>query len=121
MTSEGSARREPLAQSEASKDSRPAAQASQATDPLAKARKAPRRKGRIPLFEDSQSVTRKILTPLKAIRAKCLDCNYSSVEVQRCPCEDCALWPYRFGHRPREADLVVFDSMTQDKKLLGDL
>lgn len=41
------------------------------------------------------------MTPLKAIRAKCLDCCCGqAVEVRRCVCEDCALWPYRMGHRP---------------------
>lgn len=43
----------------------------------------------------------KILTPLKAIRAKCLDCSVgSSHEVKLCPCVDCNLWPYRNGHKP---------------------
>lgn len=45
-----------------------------------------------------------ILTPMKAIRAKCLDCMcQNSAEVRRCPCEDCTLWQYRFGHRPKNA------------------
>lgn len=39
-------------------------------------------------------------TPLKAIRAKCLDCNYTSNEVKLCPCTDCPLWPFRFGKNP---------------------
>ena len=43
----------------------------------------------------------KTLTPLKAIRAKCLDCccgQYS--EVKLCPVKDCPLYPYRDGHNP---------------------
>jgi len=41
------------------------------------------------------------MTPMKAIRAKCLDCCCgSSNEVRLCPSEDCPLWPYRFGHNP---------------------
>lgn len=45
-----------------------------------------------------------VLTPLKAIRAKCLDCMCgNAAEVRRCPCEDCSLFPYRMGHRPRNA------------------
>lgn len=40
-------------------------------------------------------------TPLKAIRAKCLDCCCrSSHEVRLCPCYDCSLWPFRFGRNP---------------------
>lgn len=43
-----------------------------------------------------------MLTPIKAIRAKCLDCCCGSFkEVKQCPIEDCALYPYRFGHRPK--------------------
>lgn len=45
-----------------------------------------------------------VLTPLKAIRAKCLDCMCgNAAEVRRCPCEDCSLFPYRMGHRPKNA------------------
>lgn len=44
------------------------------------------------------------LTPIKAIRAKCLDCVcYQVREVRLCPCTDCSLWPYRMGHRPKKA------------------
>lgn len=38
------------------------------------------------------------LTPLKAIRAKCLDCCCGSThEVKLCPADDCPLHEYRFG------------------------
>lgn len=42
------------------------------------------------------------ITPIKAIRLKCLDCVLgSSQEVELCPCEkNCALWPFRFGKNP---------------------
>lgn len=41
------------------------------------------------------------MTPLKAIRAKCLDCCIGQAnEVRLCPSKDCALWPYRLGHNP---------------------
>lgn len=43
----------------------------------------------------------KRLTPMKAIRAKCLDCCcYNPNEVSLCPIMDCPLRPYRFGHNP---------------------
>ena len=43
------------------------------------------------------------LTPLRAIRAKCLDCCAGQVaEVRRCELENCPLYPYRFGKRPKE-------------------
>ena len=34
----------------------------------------------------------KVLTPVKAIRAKCLDCSAGQyIEVKECPVKDCAL------------------------------
>ena len=45
--------------------------------------------------------SKKPLTPMKAIRAKCMDCsNFQNSEVKACTDVDCALWPYRLGHRP---------------------
>ena len=42
------------------------------------------------------------MTPLKAIRLKCLDCCFGQTnEVRLCPAEDCSLWPYRMGHNPK--------------------
>lgn len=44
--------------------------------------------------------------PLKAIRLKCLDCMCGNpVEVRLCPCDDCSLYPYRFGHNPNRAGI----------------
>jgi hypothetical protein len=44
------------------------------------------------------------MTPVQAIRAKCLDCmGGSPAEVRRCPCEDCTLFPFRMGHNPNRA------------------
>lgn len=41
------------------------------------------------------------LTPLKAIRRKCLDCCAGQEkEVKLCPIEDCPLHAYRTGHVP---------------------
>ena len=40
-------------------------------------------------------------TPLKAIRAKCLDCCCNNPnEVRLCPAVDCPLHEYRRGSRP---------------------
>ena len=42
-----------------------------------------------------------MLTPMKAIRAKCLDCVCESAqEVRLCPSTGCHLYPYRMGHNP---------------------
>lgn len=43
-----------------------------------------------------------LLTPIKAIRAKCVDCCCGNVaEVRRCPATNCTLYPYRMGKRPK--------------------
>ena len=42
------------------------------------------------------------LTPLRAIRLKCLDCCAGQrKEVRLCPAKDCPLWPFRMGRNPR--------------------
>lgn len=47
----------------------------------------------------------KRLTPIKAIRAKCLECCCNEFkEVRVCHMDDCPLWPYRMGRRPRADD-----------------
>lgn len=41
------------------------------------------------------------MTPMEAIRAKCLDCCYDSAyEVRMCGCKDCPLYDFRFGKNP---------------------
>ena len=41
-------------------------------------------------------------SPLKAIRAKCLDCTCGQAsEVKNCQIERCPLWPYRMGKSGR--------------------
>ena len=42
-----------------------------------------------------------MVTPLKAIRAKCLDCsNNQPSEVRHCVIPGCALYALRFGRNP---------------------
>lgn len=59
----------------------------------------------------------KILTPLKAMRAKCLDCCCDQAkEVELCTCKDnCPLWPYRLGKNP-EGEKTRTLSDNQDPK-----
>lgn len=41
------------------------------------------------------------MTPVRAIRAKCLDCCCGQMqEVRLCPCSDCPLYPFRMGRNP---------------------
>ena len=45
----------------------------------------------------------KKITPIKSIRAKCIDCCCGELsEVRECPIKDCPLWPYRMGRRPKD-------------------
>ena len=42
-----------------------------------------------------------ITSPLKAIRANCIDCcGGSAAEVKLCECLDCPLHSFRFGKNP---------------------
>lgn len=46
------------------------------------------------------------MTPLRAIRLKCLDCCCGQArEVRDCSCPDCGLYPYRLGKNPARAGL----------------
>ncbi|MFA5089790.1 MAG: hypothetical protein WC510_01995 [Candidatus Omnitrophota bacterium] len=40
------------------------------------------------------------MTPLKAIRTKCLECAGSLISVGKCRQNGCPLFLYRFGHNP---------------------
>lgn len=52
----------------------------------------------------------KRLTPIKAIRKKCLDCCCGQAqEVRLCDVKTCTLHPYRMGKRPKD-----------DKNITGD-
>ena len=47
------------------------------------------------------------LTPMRAIRKKCLECCAgSSDEVKRCEIYDCALWPLRSGKSGNRKNLT---------------
>ena len=55
------------------------------------------------------------LTPIKAIRAKCIDCCAGQPkEVRLCSIEKCALYPYRMGHRPKD-DILSVEMENVDK------
>ena len=53
------------------------------------------------------------MTPLKAIREKCLDCCCGQVqEVKLCPAEDCSLYPFRFGKNS-----LVHRTITEEQRI----
>lgn len=52
------------------------------------------------------------LTPIKAIRAKCMECSAGSFnEIRYCPCKSCPLYEYRFGHRPKKEENTMDDEI----------
>ena len=61
-------------------------------------------------------VNMKTQTPLKAIRAKCLDCSvYQLKEVRDCQITDCTLHPFRLGKNPnrkRVGNVLAFSKKT---------
>lgn len=41
------------------------------------------------------------MTPIKAIRAHCIQCSGGNrAEVRKCVIDDCPLYPFRMGHNP---------------------
>ena len=55
------------------------------------------------------------LTPMRAIRKKCLECSCgSSTEVRECPVIKCPLWTYRSGHRPKTDILSTEEEETEN-------
>ena len=55
------------------------------------------------------------LTPMKAIRAKCIDCSGGSYkEVAQCLVTDCSLYLYRYGKRPTKEALQKQNKAKQD-------
>jgi hypothetical protein len=60
-------------------------------------------------------MTDKILTPIKAIRAKCIDCCGGVMyQVRECGCSDCSLYPYRMGKNPNRKRNAEQTEATQD-------
>lgn len=49
-----------------------------------------------------------VLTPIKAIRAKCMDCCAGQfIEIRLCTISSCPLYPYRMGHRPKGEEVIT--------------
>ena len=55
------------------------------------------------------------VTPMRAIRLKCVDCCCGNMaEVRRCPVQNCALHPYRMGHRPQAGTDPTGEDQTEE-------
>lgn len=70
-----------------------------------------------------------ITNPVKAIRAKCIDCSCgSTAEVANCTATGCALFPFRYGKNPyrqrremtEEEKRVLADRLKEARKNIGD-
>jgi len=62
------------------------------------------------------------MTPMKAIRLKCLDCCCgSSYEVAKCDITRCSLHIYRFGHNPRRRGVGNTKAILPTKKSVIEL
>lgn len=58
-----------------------------------------------------------ITNPVKAIRAKCLDCCCDSAkDVELCPVMGCALYPFRFGKNPYRAKRELTEEQKQQAR-----
>ena len=52
--------------------------------------------------------------PLKALRARCLDCCCgSATEVRKCVAIDCPSWPFRLGKNPFRATRTLSDDQRE--------
>jgi len=57
----------------------------------------------------------KRLTPVKAIRAKCLDCMGRPSLVRNCSDKNCPLFPYRMGKNPNRKGIGPKNSLILSK------
>jgi len=58
----------------------------------------------------------KLLTPIKAIRANCIECSGGSLkEVRECNIINCPLWAYRMGRRPDASTRNTLNKIDEEK------
>ena len=68
-------------------------------------------------WKEDEQMADKILTPLKAIRAKCMDCCCGQAkEIRLCNLKNCPLYPYRMGKRPK-VDKDIGSGDTEEKTI----
>ena len=61
-----------------------------------------------------------VMSPIKAIRAKCMDCCYDQrEEVKLCPAKDCPLWPFRMGKNPNRSRNMTDEQRRAARDLLA--
>lgn len=61
-------------------------------------------------MEGDKRMSLKPMTPMRAIRARCLDCCAGQAnEVRLCPVKRCPLWGYRSGHTKKGMKIPSID------------
>jgi hypothetical protein len=80
--------------------------------------------------DELQAAGHEPMSPLQALRARCLDCcNYQEKEVALCPAVDCPSWPFRMGtdpwrkpasHARREAARRTMEMINARRRPKGD-
>ena len=69
-------------------------------------------------MDDSKKGLMKILSPVRAIRAKCLDCCAGQAkEVKVCQITDCPLWGFRNGKNPNRKGIGNHSAKLRNTKL----
>ncbi len=77
--------------------------------------------GRLPAEVPSEILSRRFSAqnPVKAIRARCLDCCCGdSSEVRKCVATDCPSWPFRMGTNPFRKKPVLSKAERQRRAAL---
>jgi len=77
-------------------------------------------------FCDKANSGKHRMSPMSAIRAKCLDCTcYQAIEVTKCDIKECPLWRFRSGRnltaprvagRPQKGIISSPDALAQRQK-----
>lgn len=62
------------------------------------------------------SEEKKITSPLKAIRAYCVECSGGPVLASRCDNEVCKLFAFRTGHNPYAPKRTISEEQKQKAK-----
>ena len=59
-----------------------------------------------------RQVLMKLKTPMKAIRAKCIDCTLGQLQdIRECTVKKGPLYPYRMGRRPTDKEIIEYEKL----------
>ncbi len=73
-------------------------------------------------MEDLEQLGHARVSPLRALRLKCLDCcNGSAREVRLCTAVDCPSWPFRMGKNPWRRPLTGEERVERRARLAGKI